>query len=167
MSSTPSTTSTPAPTPPYNGYALTKVRRAGGAETERFEAVLTRDGRPIAHVANGGEGGSHRWSPIDPDGWAAIDQFNEFAAAWNAGSELAGIEDGDQLVNRLLEVDQLNRKRSLPFLLDGADFWTSGEYAVFRGATPAQTLEALRSPMYSHRQPRVWSREVGDFIPVG
>ncbi|NTW39977.1 MAG: hypothetical protein HGA44_08805 [Cellulomonadaceae bacterium] len=154
------------PAPPYNGYALTKVRTAGGDETLRFEAVLVRDGRPVAHVSNGGEGGPHRWSPVDAGGWSAIDRFNGYARAWNAGSELAGIEDGDQLINRLLEVAQMNRLRVLPFLLDGADFWTTGEYAVLRGATHDQVLEALRSPVYAHRRPQVWSRMYGDFIPV-
>lgn len=43
--------------PPYGGYALAKIRRASGDETQRFEAVLVRDGHPIAHVSNGGEGG--------------------------------------------------------------------------------------------------------------
>ncbi|NTW38572.1 MAG: hypothetical protein HGA44_01595 [Cellulomonadaceae bacterium] len=164
MQSTPHPT---APTPPHNGYALTKVRRAGGDETQRFDAVLTLDGQPVAHVSNGGEGGCNRWSPIDLDGWGAIDEFNRYAMAWNSTGEFAGIEDGDQLVNRLLEVDRFNRMRSLAFVLDGADFWTTGEYAVLRGATPAQTLEALRSAVYAHRQPRVWSKTVGDFMPVG
>jgi hypothetical protein len=132
---------------PYGGYSLTKVRRAGGNETERFAGVLTLDGQPIAHVSNGGEGGPHRWSPIATDGWADIDAFNAYATVWNRGSELAGIEDDDQLIDRLLTVDQMNRMRSLPFLLDDQDFWATGEYARFKGATPAQTLEALRSPL--------------------
>lgn len=157
-------TTTPAP---YAGYALTKVRTAGGDETARFEAILCLDGRLVAHFSNGGEGGSHRWSPVDPGGWAEIDEFNAYAAKWNAGSGLAGIEDGDQLVNRLLEVDQMNRMRSTPFVLDGASFWETGEYAVLRGATAAQTVEALRSAAYAHRQPRVWSKMRGDFVPVG
>lgn len=155
------------PPAPYAGYSLTKVRTAGGAETLRFEAVLCLDGQPIAHVANGGEGRSHRWSPLDAGGWAAIDAFNDYAALWNAGAEFAGIEDPDRLVNRLLDVAQLNRMRGLAFLLDGEDFWVSGQYAKFRGATAEQTLEALRSPVYAHRQPRVWSRMRGDFVPVG
>lgn len=39
------------------GYAVTHLREAGGEETLRFEAVITRHGRPIAHVSNGGHGG--------------------------------------------------------------------------------------------------------------
>lgn len=61
----------------------------------------------------------------------------------------------------------MNRLRSLPFLLDGDDFLTTGEHATFRGATHDRVLEALRSPLYAHRQPRVWSKMHGDFIPVG
>jgi len=93
--------------------------------------------------------------------------FNDYAAAWNAGSEFAGIEDGDQLIGRLLEVDRPNRMRSLPLVLDSESFWVSGEYAVFKGATRQQTLAALRSAVYAHRTPRVWSKMHGDFIPVG
>ncbi len=157
------TVTTPAP---YGGYNLTKVRRAGGNETERFEGVLTLDGQPVAHVSNGGEGGSHRWSPLAPDGWRAIDAFRTFAAAWNAGTELAGFEDGDQLVDRLLTVDQMNRMRAVAFVLDGESFWGTGAYVTLRGATREQAPEALRGPLYAHREPRVWSRETGDFVPV-
>jgi hypothetical protein len=151
---------------PYGGYALTKVSRAGGDETPRFEAVLCRVGQPVAHVSNGGEGGAHRWSPVDEDGWEAIDGFHQYAAAWNAGSEFAGWADGDQLINRLVMVDTLNRARATAFLLDGEDFWQSGEHSTFRGATREQTLEALRSIEYARLNPRAWSKVDGDFVPV-
>lgn len=162
MSSTPRPTTTPAP---YGGFALSSVRRAGGAETPRFEAVLTRDGQPVAHVSNGGEGGAHRYQPLDAGGWAGGEAFNTFAAVWNAGSAYAGIEDGDQLVNRLLEVDRLSRMRSLPFVLDGDDPWT-GDVWTLRGPCPEEVLEVLRGRAYAHRQPRAWSRATMDFVPV-
>ena len=151
---------------PYGGYALSKAKRAGGDESVRFAAVLVIDGRPVAHVSNGGEGGCHRIDPVDLGGWADLEAFSEYATNWNAGSEFAGFADQDQLVNRLLSVDELNRARSTPFLLDGEDYWQTGEHSAFRGATPAQTLEELRSPAYAHRHPRVWSRTVGDFVSV-
>ncbi|MGV8977238.1 MAG: hypothetical protein ACOH17_04270 [Cellulomonas sp.] len=151
---------------PYGGYALTRVKRAGGDETPRFEATLVHDRRPIAFVSNGGEGGAHRIQPVDAGGWADLEAFNAYAAGWNAQSPLAGIADGDQLVNRLVMVDRLNRARALPFLLDNEDFWADGEHSAFRGATAAQTLEALRSVEFAHRRPRVWSRTVGDFVSV-
>ena len=155
----------PVTTRPYGGYALSSVKRAGGDETARFDAVLVHDGRQIAHVSNGGEGGAHRYDS-DEGGWSDLAEFNLFAAAWNAGSEYAGLADGDQLINRLLSVDQLNRARSLPFLLDDEDFWQTGQHSAFRGATPAQVLEELRSSAYAHRRPRVWSKAAGDFVPV-
>jgi hypothetical protein len=151
---------------PYGGYSLSCVKRAGGDETPRFEAVLVHHDRRIAFVSNGGEGGAHRYSPVVVDGWSDINKFNRFAAAWNTQSPLAGIADNDQLVNRLLLVDELNRARALPFLLDGEDFWTSGEHEAFRGATAAQTLEALRSTPYAARNPRAWSRVAGDFVSL-
>ena len=151
---------------PYGGYKLSQVRRAGGDETIRFDAVLCHEGRPLAHVSNGGEGGAHRYQPIDADGWADLAAFNAYTAGWNAQSEFAGLGDADQLINRLLMVATLNRARSLPFLLDGEDYWQTGEHSTFRGATAAQVLETLRSPAYAARNPRVWSRGVGDFVAV-
>lgn len=151
---------------PYNGYALTKIRRAAGDETERFACVLCHDGIPIAYVTNGGESGAHRIQPIDEDGWEAIEAFRAYATVWNAQSDLAGFGDADQLINRLLMVDRLNRARLLPFTLAGEDFWVSGEHDAFRGASAEQTLEALRSPEFAHRRPCVWSKAVGEFVPV-
>jgi hypothetical protein len=46
---------------------LRKLRRAGGEETPRFEAIVVHDGRDVATVSNGGTGGPcrFRWS-ADP-----------------------------------------------------------------------------------------------------
>lgn len=154
---------------PYGGYRLTKVRRAGGQETVRFEAVLTHHGVPLAHVTNGGEGGSHRYDPTAPTGgWEAIRTFEQYAAVWNARSDLAGYEDHDQLVNRLLEVDRLRRMRSTPFVLDSADPWADGaQWCTLRGASREETLALLRTEPYANRRTRVWDRDLVDFVPLG
>lgn len=156
-------------TKPYGGYALTSFKEAGGDETLRFEAFITLNGKKVMHVSNGGTGGSHMYRAVADDYAAfraARDAFETFAKTWNADSEFAGIEDGDALVYRLIEVRALSRMRSVPFLLDDMDFWQSGECHKLRG-TPsrAAVLDALRTT-YVHRQPRIWVPEAGDFVPV-
>lgn len=41
------------------GWAIKSLRTAGGQETLRFGAVITRHGTPRLYVYNGGEGGCH------------------------------------------------------------------------------------------------------------
>ena len=156
---------------PYGGYGITHLREAGGEETLRFDAIITHHGRKVAYVYNAGEGGSHRYQPVTVDAGAAFTEalaaFETYAATWNVGGEFAGIEDCDQLVNRLVEVHHLNRRRTVMFLLDDESFWTSGVARAFRAAvTRAHPVEVLTGPAYAGRSPRIWDRTVGDFVPV-
>lgn len=48
----------------YGGYAITALKEAGGEETPRFEAYITKDGDRIIHVSNDGHGSSHRYQPV-------------------------------------------------------------------------------------------------------
>lgn len=157
---------------PYGGYHLTHVREAGGNETLRFDAVLRHSGAPVAYVYNAGEGGSHVYQPAEPTVARAefengLAEFERFAAYWSAGSEFAGIEDGDQLVTRLLEVAVLNRMRKIAFLLDDQNYWRTGEYNVVRGSASREAVLAmLRQPAFAARNPRVWDRERCDWVPI-
>lgn len=164
---------------PYGGYALTRLREAGDEETLRFEAYLTKDGRKVAHVSNDGHGGAHRYGLTgrrsavnDPararaEHRADLEEFEAFAATWNAGTEFAGIEDGDQFVNHLVEVAVLSRKRVVIFLVDDQDYFTDGLATTFpSGVTHDQAVTILRGPRYANRNPRIWSKAIGDFIPV-
>ncbi len=158
------TTSVITPSADYGGYALRSVREAGGEETLCFEATLTRHGRPIAVVSNGGTGGSHRYSPLERGGRDDIEAFRQFAVRWNAGSELAGYADDDQLIDRLVEVARLNRSRRLLFLLDDADYWSTGEARAVVGIPDrADALDYLRH-QYVGRTVRVWNRNVSDWV---
>jgi hypothetical protein len=155
------------PNAPYGGYAITRLREAGGDETTRFEATLTHHGQPIARVSNGGTGGSHTYRALRADGWAAIDAFGQYAQGWNLESPYSGWCDDDQLVDRLISVARLNRMRRTPLVLDGGDPWQTGDIHVAPASmTRAEVLEMHRSPAYSHRQPRIWDGTVGDFVPV-
>jgi len=154
----------------YGGYAVSHVREAGGEETLRFDAFVCLHRQKVMHVYNAGTGGSHVYQPVN-ERWEtfrdALAAFEAYAANWNAGTRFASLEDRDQFVNRLVEVAALNRRRTVLFLLDGEDFWTSGTARGFRAAvTHAQAVEVLSGPGYAHRNPRVWSRHAGDFVPV-
>lgn len=162
------TTDQPAP---YGGYHLTNIREAGGEETARFDAILRHHGVPIAHVSNGGHGGSHRYQSAVAGGWdehqRAMAQFRDYAQDWRLDSPYSGLCDDDGLVDRLLEVARFSRMRRTPIALDGVDPWESGEFHV-APATMARddVLTMLRSPQFASRSPRIWDKGAGDFVPV-
>ena len=162
--------STTTNTNQYGGYSISHLREAGGEETLRFDAFITYLGKKVLYVYGDGHGGSYRYQPVN-ERWdlhqQVISDFEAYAAHWNRDGEFAGIEDGDQLVNRLIEVATLNRLRKLPFLLDDMDFWTTGDYHQFAShASREQVVTVLSGSEYADRSPRVWEREAGDFVPV-
>ncbi len=141
---------------PYAGYAVTNLKEAGGEESSRFEGIVTLHGRRVMHVSNGGEGGSHRYQPVGDD-WSAfrhaLAAFERYATEWNHAGEFAGIEDGDQLINRLAEVYVLNRKRAILFLLDDENFWETGTARAFRtGVTLEQSVQHLSRPRVHRKE---------------
>lgn len=165
---------TPPPEPPthtppsedYAGYALKNLREAGGEETLRFEATLTLHGRAVAIVSNGGHGACHRYEPLERGGRDDVDAFRQFAIRWNAGSELAGYADDDQLVDRLVEVARLNRSRRLLFLLDEVNYWTGGEARAVVGIPDrGDALNYLRRE-YAGRRVRYWNRNASDWVSL-
>lgn len=174
MSSTPPPDPTPT-TPPSSsaaslgGYAVRNLREAGGEETARFEAVITRHGRPIAHVSNGGHGGSHRYDPVERGvkGTEDLADLSARAVLWNASNELAGYEDTDQFVDRLVTVAHLNRMRRPAFLLDGEDFWGTGRaHALGGGALSHDEAVRYLLARYPGRNVRLWNRNVSDWVPI-
>lgn len=156
------------------GYGLMTYRQAGGDETVRFEAILTRNGDRIATVANGGTGGCHDYRPVGEDYAAyraAMSDLAAFATAWNADSEYAGHDDTDAFVDHLCAIAELNRMRSVVVLLDDDDYFDVGTYrpVPFRGspeAARAAVLRDLAGPAYVTRNPRVWNRATSRFEPV-
>lgn len=57
--------------------------------------------------------------------------------------------------------------RKTAFLLDGQDYWDTGEYSTVRGSvTRDQVLAMLRTPEFAARNPRVWVRAPQDWVPV-
>src|SRR5664279_4435506 len=62
------------------GYRLAKYKEAGGEETRRFEATITKDGKPVMHVYNSGTGGENVYSAWGAD----YDDLLAHAKAWSA-----------------------------------------------------------------------------------
>lgn len=151
----------------YNGYRLKNYHEAGGDETVRFEAILTKDGKDIAVVSNDGYGGSHRYDTF-AGMTGALKEFEEFAKQWRADSQYAGFEDGDRLVDHLAEMILLSRKRGVLFLFDDEDFVNDGQCRVLSipaGATRERLIAALKAE-YPERNVRVFDKKSLDFIAV-
>ena len=148
------------------GYALTDYQpdTAGSRDSIRFSATITKDGAPVATVRNEGHGGCHIFDWDDPRQEAA---FEAFAAAWNAERPMAGCWDGDQFVMHLCAIEEMNQLRGVCFVLDGDDFWGAGNFRSFDPAISRRVaLATLREGPMRKRHPRVWDRQVGDFVAL-
>jgi hypothetical protein len=90
----------------------------------------------------------------------------EFAVQWNAGSELAGYADDDQLVDRLVEVARLNRSRRVLFVLDEVNYWQTGEARAVVGIPDRADALAYLRHEYPSRRVRYWNRNVSDWVEL-
>ena len=155
---------------PYGGYRLTKVRRMRGREGTAYSGVLAHNGKPIADVIQDGNGGSTLIRFRDGQHGAAAYAFRETVAA----HQWSEWEPEEAFVDRLDTVDQMNRKRTIAFILEGDDFWGTGpdhtRWGVHRqaraGISLAELVRHLSGPGYEGKCPRVWVPERGDFVPV-
>jgi hypothetical protein len=147
----------------YGGFRLTKVRTFRGRDGDGFSAVLTENARPVAEVVNEGNGGASFVRFTDgPRSAPAV----RFAAA---GKVLApdAVEPDEDLVWRLVTVEEMNRKRAVAFVFDGDDFWTTGQHRQCPASMKlADAVGHLSRPGFEGRHPQVWDRVRGDFVPV-
>ncbi len=154
---------------PYGGYGISGYRSAGGEETERFEAYVTLHGRKVIHVSNDGNGSCHRYQPVAGDytGFReALRDFETFARHWNRDSKYAGSEDGDALTYRLLEVDLLNRKRSIVFTIDGEDFFATGTARRLEAVVTYEEAVAYLHQAYPGLHAAIWNKTRSEFVPI-
>lgn len=164
---------TPKPTPaPHGGYSLPAVRKAGGEETLRWQACLTKDGKKVVHVSNDGYGGSDRCglaggrtAVTDPlqahaEHRAAMQEFEAFATARNAGHRArvsrpaTSSSDGCSTSTGSTACAWCRSSSTATNPWHG-DVWT------LRGASREETLATLGTPAYAARQSKVWSRTAG------
>lgn len=145
---------------PTGGYALAKYRDAGGEETIRFQAELHLNGKRVAIVSNDGRGGSHNIRFADQSQRAAFHAFVGEARTEEWEPEGAFIDDLTSLVS-------LARKRSVAFVLDGDDFFATGEYRAFPATVPLDAaLDMLRTAEYASLHPLYFDKRSMSFVPV-
>lgn len=150
-----------ATTKPYGGFAITGYREHGGEETIAFTATLTRDGKPVASVRNDGRGGCNLFAF----------QVREAGDAWTALARASfpdEFEPEDRLFERLHLVGQLNRARTVAFIVDGMDpFTPPGHYRSYRkDVTFEDALRFLSGPGFAGMNPKVWVKARSEFVPV-
>ena len=154
------------------GYRLKSFKEAGGEETLRFEAVLTKDGKDVLTVSNDGHGGAHRYAyDRTKDGF---DEFVAFAEQWEqeSGYPFGGTKvDPDSFINHLTLCATINRARSIAVIHDDMNpfDYRDGRYLSYKA--PWDLRDALAGSLAAHkdakeRNYRVWSRETWKFEPV-
>lgn len=120
-------------------YDLTAIKEAGGEETPRFEAKITKNGLAIATVSNDGNGGCNRYYFDDRAEEAPFE-------AWIAANHPAKFEASDAWVYRCLDfhaaVKQVTRaaKKKTLFRLATDE---AGAYRTI-GVLGAQGVEWVR-----------------------
>jgi len=145
------------------GYSLKNYRSAGGEETPRFEAVLTHEGKAIATVSNGGTGGSNMYRFHEGFDGPACKAFDAFIAE----NRSEDFEPDDCFVFDLICLLDLARKRSVPFVLLGDDFFADGTFRTFGAkATFDEVLTVLRSEQYAKSSPLIFVKKTLSFVPV-
>lgn len=138
-------------------YALTQIRRGGGYETERFTATLTKNGKRIGVVDNDGYGGSNVYFEFTRED---MDDFVAFAHAVTAPDAIGAV---DRVIDRLLTIDAMNRKRTTIFVLPGDDFWATGQYRQVGGSSKADKASVKAWLDKTHPDALVWDKTVSDF----
>lgn len=85
---------------------------------------------------------------------------------WNAPSQYAGYQDGEESVSRLLGVDKFNRMRTTVLALDADDSRGDAGICHLRSATRSATLATLRRPLCQVPVADLGLRGNGGFVAV-
>lgn len=147
----------------HGGFRLTRFSQM--LQGLAFSGVLTLDGRKVGTARQDGNGGITNLQFEDRD---ARDRFETVAAQTYPDA----LEPGEEFINRLADVADLNRRRNwLVQLDDERDFFTiaAGEaYVVdFSAKVPRERLVAhLRGTGFDGRHARLWDRTRGQFVAV-
>ena len=144
----------------YKGFELKGYRTsASRCGFDAFSADIALLGHKVGRVVNDGNGGSTFFDWADKE---AETLFSEVARTLHPDETF---EVEDTLVWDLSMVFDINRKRSIPFLLgtDG-DPMTTGMYRT----CPARSRELAVAQIVKtyDNTVRVWDKEAADFLPV-
>lgn len=140
-------------------YRVAKLQQHETHNGVAFVADILRDGTKVGSVEQEGRGGCNLYFFTDPAERAA------FRAAAEAKYGADEFEVADKFTEHLITVLEFGRMRRVPFVFEG-DNVEFGEYRQGpAGMTFEQLVEALRT-RYAAKNPRVWSKTVGDWVSV-
>ena len=149
------TTSTTTPV-----YTVAKYKALETHNGVAYTADIVKDGRKVGSVEQEGRGGCNRYWFDDAAERVA---FVEFART----QSVHDFEPEDVFMERLISVLEFGRMRRIPFVFaaDGDPFETGSVRQGPSGMTFAQ-LKAGLAAQHADKQPRLFDRSVGDFVPV-
>lgn len=97
---------------------------------------------------------------------AALAEFQVFAKDWNAGNEFAGFEDDDALADHLIEIATLNKKRTVLFVMDEADYFNGDPAQGFASGVTYDQAVTYLTKTYPGRNVRAWNKDRSEFVAI-
>lgn len=147
-------------THPYGGYALKAIKEMRTSDGVAFTATLTLDGKPLGTVENTGRGGCNLYR-------LSTHAEHQAFLAFTKTLDPDTFEADDALIERLFLVAQLNKARTVVFILDGDDPFTTGAYRHYKSDVSLdEALRHLTGPGYNHKRPKVWVKARNEFVPA-
>lgn len=137
------------------GYELRDVQTWDGGRA--FAAELYRDGTLLGRVYNAGRTGGTALS------LPAEEQHRFEETARHATGQVYGAVE--VFVRRLLDVADLNRRRTRVVLVDDMDYFTDRKSLSMPSQVPARTLASILSQQ-GRTNIRVWDKQATDFVPL-
>ena len=115
----------------------------------------------IGTAENDGDGGCNMYDFTNRADQAAM----EAHAKATLGDE---IEVLDEFVVNLTVTFEMNRMRTVAFILDGDDFDNMGQFRKFKSGVTVETARAqlLSNPATQDKHPKIWDKTVSAFVPV-
>jgi hypothetical protein len=152
---------TSGPLDKYDGYRATKIQEWDGRDGMGFNMTLTRDGKKVGDITNEGSGGSDSSHFVNRDESYAFHQRVQLLTAET-------FEPDNQVSIALRTAAEMSRKRSVPVVFDGDDFYKGGSYRnapVPKGWTRDEYIKALGKHEGNRAKGiKIWDKDAADFI---
>lgn len=147
----------------FDGYRVTKVHERMGHEGMSFDCVLTRNGKEVGEVSNDGNGGQ------DMSHFKDRDEKDRFLSRSMLLTD-TDFEPESFVVADMLGAAELNRRKSIPFLMGDDDFKKDGAcklYPIPKGQSREDCLKDIaKAYTGTGENVRLWDRDKCDFISV-
>jgi hypothetical protein len=145
----------------YDGYRATKIQEWDGREGMGFNMTLTRDGKEVGTITNEGRGGIDSSHFVNRDESYAFHQRAQLLTAET-------FEPEGEVSIALRTAAEMSRKRSVPVVFDGDDFYKGGSYrnaSVPKGWTRDEYIKALGKHEGNRAKGiKIWDKDAADFI---